>query len=427
MPPLVPPSATKCPMPIKSNKEDWVLALRVFLKDTLGTSWQIRETKGKARLGIRFKDGSRVFKYIPYKWQRSNQGKIRTFIEEIHELHIKRKIGIEEAFARVKARAPQEEVAKKASKTDFKLILEAWDKWGEVLIKTGAVSESTFKDSFGQTNKALKKISQSADVNSLLMNLGNLHEGGSRTRTQNVQRVARLLRWACSSKGGFILDPDIWTPPREGELGDYIGRKSRELQVKTDKPTTPISDEDFLALLESIGEGLKDKNSNVRQRTEEWLFALKLTRVFGLRPTELNYLEIRRNGKNCLWCVYPKQSNKTATKPRRLFPIYKNWCEEWNLLEKVNRGDKLPNRCSGESFATYLRNNKLWMKLKEEKGLVPYSFRHAFAVAGHEKFNLNASVLAPVMGHTPKTHSDYYSKWFGEKYLEDIFDNATID
>ena len=61
--PLVPPSATKCPMPIKSNKEDWVLALRVFLKDTLGTSWQIRETKGKARLGILFKDGARAISF----------------------------------------------------------------------------------------------------------------------------------------------------------------------------------------------------------------------------------------------------------------------------------------------------------------------------------------------------------------------------
>ena len=414
-------------MPVKSNTDDWVLSIRVFIKDTLGASWQIIENKGKARLGIRFKDGTRTYTYLPYKWQRSNQGKIRDFIEQIHTLHVKKKIGIKEAIERVKLNAPQDEI-KKASKTDFKLILQAWERWGEYLTTTtGKVSDSTFKNSYGQTFKTLAKCSQSEDIDSLLLNVGKYHESGCRTRQQNIRRVVACLRWATSNKGKFILDPDTWTPPREGELGDYIGRKSRELQVKTDKPTTPISDEDFLALLESIGEGLKDKNSNVRQRTEEWLFALKLTRVFGLRPTELNFLEIRRNGKNCLWCVYPKQSNKTATKPRRLFPIYKNWCEEWNLLEKVNRGDKLPNRCSGESFATYLRNNKLWMKLKEEKGLVPYSFRHAFAVAGHEKFNLNASVLAPVMGHTPKTHSDYYSKWFGEKYLEDIFDNATID
>ena len=110
-------------MPVKSNTEDWILALRVFLKDTLGTSWQIRENDGKTRLGIRFKDGKRVFKYISYKWQKSNQGKIRYFIEAVHYLLIKKKIGIEEAFERVKLRAPQDEVAKRACKTDFKLIL----------------------------------------------------------------------------------------------------------------------------------------------------------------------------------------------------------------------------------------------------------------------------------------------------------------
>ena len=36
----------------RSQQEDWVLALRVFIKDTLGTSWQIIENKGKVSLGI---------------------------------------------------------------------------------------------------------------------------------------------------------------------------------------------------------------------------------------------------------------------------------------------------------------------------------------------------------------------------------------
>ena len=79
----------------RSQQEDWVLALRVFIKDTLGTSWQIIENKGKVRLGIRFKDGTRTYTYLPYKWQRANQGKIRDFIEQVHTLHIKKKIGID--------------------------------------------------------------------------------------------------------------------------------------------------------------------------------------------------------------------------------------------------------------------------------------------------------------------------------------------
>ena len=89
-------------MPVKSNNEDWILAIRVFIKDTLGASWQVTKNKNKVMLGIRFKDGSRTYTYLPYKWQRSNQGKIRDFIEQVHTLHVKKRVGIKEVIERVK-------------------------------------------------------------------------------------------------------------------------------------------------------------------------------------------------------------------------------------------------------------------------------------------------------------------------------------
>ena len=47
-------------MPTKRPPEDWVEAIRVFIRDTLGNkNWQIRESKGKVRLGIRFEDKTR--------------------------------------------------------------------------------------------------------------------------------------------------------------------------------------------------------------------------------------------------------------------------------------------------------------------------------------------------------------------------------
>ena len=85
-------------MQSRSEQEDWVVALRVFIKDTMGDSWQITQNKGKVMLGIRFKDKSRTYTYLPYKWQRSNQGKIRSFIEEVWNLHIKKKLGIKEGL-----------------------------------------------------------------------------------------------------------------------------------------------------------------------------------------------------------------------------------------------------------------------------------------------------------------------------------------
>lgn len=55
-------------------------------------NWQIRESQGKARLGIRFDDGTRTYENVPYKWLRSNQNEIRHFIEAGHFLNIKKKV-----------------------------------------------------------------------------------------------------------------------------------------------------------------------------------------------------------------------------------------------------------------------------------------------------------------------------------------------
>ena len=80
-------------MPKRSQTEDWVDAIRIFIRDTLGNkNWQIRENKGKGRLGIRFDDGIRTYKNIPHKWLRSNQNEIRDFIEAVQYLHIKKKV-----------------------------------------------------------------------------------------------------------------------------------------------------------------------------------------------------------------------------------------------------------------------------------------------------------------------------------------------
>ena len=87
-------------MPTKRPPEDWVEAIRTFVRDTLGNkNWQIRKgERDKVRLGIRFDDGSRSYKYLPYKWQRGNANEIRHFIEAIHYLHIKKNIDIDESL-----------------------------------------------------------------------------------------------------------------------------------------------------------------------------------------------------------------------------------------------------------------------------------------------------------------------------------------
>ena len=59
-------------MPKLIETDDRVSALRTFIRDTLGNkNWQIVKNKEKKMLGIRFEDGTRTYKYLPYQWQRA--------------------------------------------------------------------------------------------------------------------------------------------------------------------------------------------------------------------------------------------------------------------------------------------------------------------------------------------------------------------
>ena len=79
-------------MPKLSQTEDWVEAIRVFIRDTLeNKNWQIVNNKEKTLLGIRFEDRTRTNKYISNKWQRAIRVGVRSinfkiFIDQPFEL-----------------------------------------------------------------------------------------------------------------------------------------------------------------------------------------------------------------------------------------------------------------------------------------------------------------------------------------------------
>ncbi|WP_036891827.1 MULTISPECIES: hypothetical protein [Prochlorococcus] len=89
-------------MKARSTSEEWVRSVRSYLSNQLNSNWQITQNKGKVMLGIRWADGDRTYKYLPFRWERTNHGKIQSFIEEVHDLVINKKVGLNEALERVK-------------------------------------------------------------------------------------------------------------------------------------------------------------------------------------------------------------------------------------------------------------------------------------------------------------------------------------
>jgi integrase len=99
---------------------------------------------------------------------------------------------------------------------------------------------------------------------------------GGRTRQIQIQSTAALLRWAVAERR---LGED-WEPPQE--LAVFVGRSLAAKAI-----TTPLEVEHILALVLAI--------PDARLR-----FAFQLMAAYGLRPEELQHLQIRQGR---LWCM----------------------------------------------------------------------------------------------------------------------------
>ena len=413
-------------MPSKTHKDDWVESLRVYMRDSFGKNWQIREDNGRTRLGVRFADGSRKYKNLPYLWQRRYVKEITHFVEAVHYLHIKKGVPFMEAFDRTKKRAPEPKALPQIGVSKEE-ILEAWDKWGEWKIKTdGTIDQKTWDRGYIKTRRVLAKCSDFEDAHRLLVNVGKFHAPGIRTRVENIERTAAFLRWAISEQGEYLLEKDIYNPPPKNNLGSYKGKKSREYQEETSDPTNPIEDEDIFKLLETLEPSHPNMKRKKRESARGWGYCLMLMTVYGLRPIETRFLELRKQGgKTKVWCTYCKRSVGLG-KPRELFAIHEELEEKWNLRQRIKKGEKLPEAKDGvgEGLKNYFKSNDFWTKLKEEKDLVFYSFRHRWAYLSHVEYFMSVGESAEFMGHKPETHISSYSEFIKGVRLDDAGERA---
>jgi integrase len=229
---------------------------------------------------------------------------------------------------------------------------------------------------------------------------------GCRGRQLLVQQTAAVLRWGVDTGR---LTPE-WAPPLD--LAPYVGRKRDFATV-----TTPLAVEDIHALVAEI--------PDIR-----WLYAFQMLAASGLRPEELQHLELR-GGR--LWCTYSKISSRgrTAPRPLRLLPC-DSWATEWDL-EQGFRPNRLPPLQSGhvaEAMGLYMRQRQLWRELRQSyeaqgEKLVLYSCRHAYAHRAHTLCPmLPTKFVAAAMGHSLETHLAAYTRWIANDEVDDAFARA---
>ena len=160
-----------------------------------------------------------------------------------------------------------------------------------------------------------------------------------------------------------------------------------------------------------------------------WRYAFQLMAAYGLRPEELQHLQIRQGR---LWCMDEKVASRGKTRPRvlRTLPC-DDWVDGWRLEERFPAQELPPMQTGlgGGYVGHYLMNRPLWKELRREyeaKGekLVPYSCRHGYAHRAHVICDLPPKVVAAAMGHSVQTHLSAYSRWCGDEVVDDAFAKA---
>ena len=149
---------------------------------------------------------------------------------------------------------------------------------------------------------------------------------------------------------------------------------------------------------------------------------VKISRVFGVRPWEIQFIARATNddGKHQLRVVKGKTFTsrsgvKEETEPRWLEAVAVdgttfNLVDEWNQL-------KLPPTVSGKTLGNVLRRLPYWQQLMAEyeargEWLRPYSLRDTFSVRAHGIVK-DDTLIAAAMGHTVEVHHRSYrtSEW----------------
>ncbi len=416
-------------MIVPSNSDNWVQNLKKQIKDSIGTNWQIKPIKGKTKLRIRLDDGSRIEKMIGVNWSRSEAEEIRRTIEKIHHLTTKKKVQIEEAIVQVKK--IQTKALHIPAKPTPKLLIKAWEKYENHRVNVKKdITQSTWNQEYGgkpnqgilpprkkeqgKTYLLLKKV-KAINAHELLLQIAKKFEYGTKNRYIRVKHISAFLRWATSKKSGFLLPAQEWTPPHE--LQDYIGIEPSQQKVETAVQIVAIEDKDLLQLINSlpIDVDKDEKKHRLRDRAMEWDLAIKLSIVYGLRPREVSYeyLEVKKNEKEFIWCSFCKKIGSNKSKPRRLWPLHPKWEKEWHLIKRIKNKAPLPRMKIGavDSFKNYLRFNEVWKRLKVQHDVVPFSFRHSYSKRAHQIYKMNTSKVAAFMGHSVKEHNSTYAPW----------------
>jgi integrase len=403
-------------MPRIRNVEPWAQALRDQVRQ-LANGWTVRESPKSGRVMLKVRGDAEQAITLPFAWSAGEAGDAYVRIRNIYTLVAGDGHGLHAAAEIAAGKAPNTSINWAA----------AVERFHQQKTEHGAtIKANTWQHSYKPVLDDAKDLLTS---NKPPKNPADLLDAcirswppGSRVRQIRAQCLAQFLKH-CVTREGF---PAVWTPP--ATLRDHVGIKPA---TATSHAGDAVEDHQLLALIDSLPGDAPG---------QRWGDALRLLAELGLRPVELQHLQVRADPitrEPHWWCSYEKRSGGGRTAPRRVHPLplrdRDGQLQQWNLLIRWQAGlIELPpmgGACAGESFNTYLNRQQGWKALKaqlmaEGQRLVPYSFRHSYSLRGH-RLGIPTGAIADSMGHSIEVHCRSYA-WASATSTTEAFARAQL-
>ena len=401
---------------LATNKPGWEIGLQGAVKQGR-RGWSVVNFRDRTRLRLQFpKQGSwpaDAQAFLPYPWSPDSVNPVIQLVNAVYPMVMSGKFTLKAAIDDVLAVSDHkaDEVV-----TPWPGIITAFKDYK--LTQGNRIAETTFDSSYGR-----------------YLNIALVHLQGRKAAQTGKDLTRRVLAHQRVNqkpgiKQGEKLKPWIEMPKSRLECCLAI-KKFVEFAVAEHRQPQAflISEKDYLELRGADGKRRKkavltddEMMELIRLLPESWGNVVKISRVFGVRPWEIEFITRANNDddEHQLRVIKGKTYNNRAgvkeeTEPRWLEPVAVNdttfdLVQNWDQLS-------LPPTVSGKTLGAFLRRLPYWQELIKEyeargEWLRPYSFRDTFSVRAHS-FNISDTNIAQAMGHTVEVHHRSYrtSEW----------------
>ncbi len=396
------------------SNQDWSKhfqkQVRTLAKEVGLEGLTVVKNGGRVQIKIRKSEGKKVISQetvmLSFPWTEQSSGDAYTRVRNIARF-MKEGHGLKASANLAQKKAPRKG-------KDWRKILKSFK---DQKINFGtAISEETFRKQYlppcEMVVEVMSKNNPPTNPRDLIDICVKDWKPESVTRKHRTRAIKQFLDHAVLREG----IADIWTPP--SDLKQHIG-KAKPKDIVNQKAAAFESDQQILDFLETLPTDSPYQKD--AKAATNWFNCFCLMAELGLRPIEVNYLQVLFDpiGKEHYWhCTYIKKAGNGATQARRIEPlplIDRDGNEvKWNLLERFRCNLlPLPEKVNGEAAGIYLKRRQSWKDLKElmqktqGANITCYSFRHYYALRCHLKL-IDSGSASLSMGHSIEAHHRNY-------------------